>query len=90
MAMSLQYRMVTWSILSLCCQLSTDFHNTAVLSKVFERLVSVSLERVMECSGVLTTTKFAYQKGLGACKALMRVQYTLKGLRERTGVLLCR
>ena len=33
---------------------------TSVLSKVFERLVSVCLGRFMECSGVLPTTQFAY------------------------------
>ena len=38
---------------------------TPVLSKVFERLVSVRLGRFMECSGVLPTTQFAYRKGLG-------------------------
>ena len=37
---------------------------TSVLSKVFERLVSVRLGRFMECSGMLPTTQFAYQKGL--------------------------
>ena len=35
---------------------------TSVLSKVFERLVSVRLGRFMECSGVLPTTQFAYRK----------------------------
>ena len=33
---------------------------TSVLSKVFERLVSVRLRRFMERSGVLPTTQFAY------------------------------
>ena len=37
---------------------------TSVLSLVFERLVSVRLGRFMELSGVLTTTQFAYRKGL--------------------------
>ena len=32
---------------------------TSVLSKVFERLVSVRLGRFMECNGVLPTTQFA-------------------------------
>ena len=49
---------------------------TSVLSKVFERLVSVRLGRFMERSGVLPTTQFAYQKGLGTCDALLRVTYT--------------
>ena len=38
---------------------------TPILLKVFERLVSVRLERFMECRGVLPTTQFAYRKGLG-------------------------
>ena len=29
----------------------------------------------MECSGVLPTTQFAYQKGLGACDALLCVMH---------------
>ena len=33
---------------------------TPILSKVFERLVSVRLGRFMECRGVLLTTQFAY------------------------------
>ena len=37
---------------------------TSVLSKVFVRLVLVRLGRLMERSGVLPTTQFAYQKGL--------------------------
>ena len=43
---------------------------TSILSKVFERLVSVRLERIMERSGVLPATQFAYRKGLGTCDAL--------------------
>ena len=43
---------------------------TSVLSKVFERLVSVLLGRFMERSGMLPTTQFAYRKGLGTCDAL--------------------
>ena len=42
---------------------------TSVLSKMFERLVSVRLGRFMKRSGVLPTTQFAYQKGLGTCDA---------------------
>ena len=37
---------------------------TSVSSKVFQRLVSVRLGRVMEQNGVLPTTQFAYPKGL--------------------------
>ena len=44
---------------------------TSVLSKVFERLVSVRLGRFMERSGVLPTTQSAYLKGLGTCDALL-------------------
>ena len=51
---------------------------TSVLSKLFERLVSVRLRRFMERSGVLPTTQFAYQKGLGTCDALLCVSHTLQ------------
>ena len=44
---------------------------TSVLSKVFDRLVSVRLGRFIERSGVLPTTQFAYRKGLGICDALL-------------------
>ena len=44
---------------------------TSVLSKVFERLVSVRLWRFMERSGVLPTTQFSCRKGLGTCDALL-------------------
>ena len=40
---------------------------TPILSKAFERVVSVRLGRFMECRGVLPTTQFAYRKGLGTC-----------------------
>ena len=46
---------------------------TSVLSKVFERLMSVRLGRFMERSGVLPTTQFDYRKGLGTCDALLCV-----------------
>ena len=36
---------------------------TPILSKVFERLVSVCLGRFMEGRGVLPTTQFTYRKG---------------------------
>ena len=51
---------------------------TSVLSKVFERLVSVRLGRFMERSGVLPTTQFACWKGLGTCDALLCVSHTLQ------------
>ena len=50
---------------------------TSVLSKVFERLVSVRLGRFMERSGVLPNTHFSYRKGLGTCDALLCVSHTL-------------
>ena len=55
---------------------------TSVLSKVFECLVSVCLGRFMEGSGVLPTTQFAYQKGLGTCDALLCVSHTLQSALE--------
>ena len=55
---------------------------TSVLSKVFERLVSVCLGRFIECSGVLPTTQFAYRKGLGTCDALLCVSHTLQSALE--------
>ena len=51
---------------------------TSVLSKVFERLVSVRLGRFMEGSGVLITTNFAYRKGLGTSDALSCASHTLQ------------
>ena len=51
---------------------------TSVLSKVFERQVSVRLGRFMERNGVLPTTQFAYRKGLGTCDALLCVSHTLQ------------
>ena len=40
----------------------------------------------MECSGVLPTTQFAYQKGLGTCDALLCVAQTLqKSIGESAG-----
>ena len=55
---------------------------TSVLSKVFERLVSVRLGRFMKRSGVLPTTQFAYRKGLGTCDALLCVSHTLQSALE--------
>ena len=55
---------------------------TSVLSKVFERLVSVRLRRFMECNGVLLNTQFAYRKGLGTCDALLCVSHTLQSALE--------
>ena len=55
---------------------------TSVLSKVFERLVSVCLGRFMERSGVLPTTEFAYRKGLSNCDALLCISHTLRSALE--------
>ena len=55
---------------------------TSVLSKVFERLVSVRLGRFMEHSGVLPTTQFAYRKGPGTCVALLCVSHALQSALE--------
>ena len=51
---------------------------TPILSKVFERVVSVCLGRFMEGRGVLPTIQFAYRKGLGTCDALLYVSHTLQ------------
>ena len=55
---------------------------TSVLSKVFERLMSVRLGRFMEHSGVLPSTQFAYRKGLGTCDAMLCVSQTLQSASE--------
>ena len=55
---------------------------TSVLSKVFQRLVSVRLGRFMERNGVLPTTQIAYRKGLGTCDALLCVSHTLQSALE--------
>ena len=55
---------------------------TSVLSKAFERLVSVRLGRFMELSGVLPDSQFAYRKGLGTCDALLCVSHTLQSALE--------
>ena len=55
---------------------------TSVLSKVFERLVSVCLGWLLERSGMLPTTQFAYQKGLGTCDALLFVFHTVQSASE--------
>ena len=55
---------------------------TSVLSKVFERLVSARLGRLMECKGVLEITQFAYRKSLGTCDALLFMSHTLQSALE--------
>ena len=44
--------------------------------------MSVHVGRLMERSGVLPTTQFAYRKGLGACDALLYVPNTLQSALE--------
>ena len=56
--------------------------STSELSKVFESLVSVRLERFMARSRVLSTTKFAYRKGVGTCDALSCLSHTLQSALE--------
>ena len=56
-----------------------------VLSKVFERLVSVRLGRFMEGRDVLPTTKFAYRKCLGTCDALLCVAHTSECFEDVAG-----
>ena len=55
---------------------------TSVLSKVFERLVSVRLGRCIERSGVQPTTQFAYRRGLGTDDARFFVSHTLQSAFE--------
>ena len=55
---------------------------TSVLSKAFERLLSVCLRRFMECNGVLPTTQFAYRKVLGTCDALLFKSHILQSALE--------
>ena len=45
--------------------------------------MSVRLGRFMERSGVLLTTQFAYQNGLGTCDALLCLSHTLQSALER-------
>ena len=40
--------------------------------------MSVHLLRFMERRGVLPTSQFAYQKGLGTCDALLCMSHTLQ------------
>ena len=53
-----------------------------ILSKVFERLVSVRHVRFMKGTGVLPTTQFAYRKGLATCDVLLCVAHTLQNALE--------
>ena len=55
----------------------------SLLSKLPELVVLVHFGLFMEHSGVLRTTQFAHQKGLGPCNALLFVSSTLQSARER-------
>ena len=55
---------------------------TSVLSKVFERLVSVRFGRFMDRSGVHPTTQLSYRKGLGTCGVLLCMSHTLQSALE--------
>ena len=55
---------------------------TSILSKMYERMLSVRLGEFVECNGVLPTTQFAYRKGLGTCDALLSVSHTLQSALE--------
>ena len=46
---------------------------TPVLSKVFERLISLRFGRFLERSGVLSSHQYSYRKGLGTCDALLDI-----------------
>ena len=59
-------------------QLQTNFLNTSLLSKVYERQFSVRLRLFMECRGVLPTTQLSYRKGLCTFDALLCVSHTLR------------
>ena len=58
---------------------------TSILSKVFERMVSVPLSRFMERNGVLPTTHFAYWKGLATSDALLCISHTAECIGEWEG-----
>ena len=47
--------------------------------------MSVRLGPFIERSGVLSTTQFAYRKGLGTCDALLCVPYTAECIGEWAG-----
>ena len=57
-------------------------HCPCLIVYVFERLVSVRLDRFVEFSGVLPTTQFAYQKDVGTGDAPLCVSRTLQSALE--------
>ena len=66
----------------ICSRIILTASSPGVLSKVFERLVSVRLGRFMERSCGLLTTQFPNQKGLDTCDALLCVSHTLQSTLE--------
>ena len=58
---------------------------TSVLSKLFERLLSVCLGRFAERYGVLPTTQFAYRKVWVPVMRFVQVPYTVKCIGEWAG-----
>ena len=62
--------------------MSSEISFFILISKVFERLVSVRLGRYMERSGALPNTQFAYQKGLVTCDELLFGCHTLQSALE--------
>ena len=46
---------------------------TVVLSKVFERLISLRFGRFLERSGVLSSHQYSYRKSLSTCDALLDI-----------------
>ena len=46
---------------------------TPVLSKVFERLISLRFGRFLERSGNLSSHHYSYRKSLGTCDALLDI-----------------
>ena len=58
---------------------------TAILSKVYERLVSHKLLRFCEERQLIPATQFAYRKGLGCADALLSVSHHLQGALEVGG-----
>ena len=51
---------------------------TPILSKIFEKLLSVRLVGYFESCGYLPRCQFAYRKGLGTCDALLKIVHDLQ------------
>ena len=59
-------------LLALVCN-SQPISITPVLSKVFERLISLRFGRFLKRSGVLSSHQYSYRKSLGTCDALLDI-----------------